>query len=115
MKNKLEKFLLSLASFFLGVIMIMGIKIGDINKQLESIKNDTAILSTNDLLYTNQSAISQTREKTLSNAAQAPASDVTASTTTTTVIPGKVVPVITTTKSSSPVTSKSTSTKTKAS
>jgi hypothetical protein len=92
-KNKFEKFLLSLSSFFLGIILILGIKIEDTSKKLERIKNDLDIGPSADVLAGNQSAINQTREKIIDTVTKAPASDVTANTTTKTVIPGKVVPV----------------------
>ena len=92
-KNRFEKFLISLSSLFLGIILILGIKIGDTNKKLEKIKNDLDIGSSADVLAGNQTAINQTRENIIDTVTKAPAQDITANTTTRTVIPGKVVPV----------------------
>lgn len=111
-KNKFEKFLLSLSSFFLGIILILGIKIEDTNKKLERIKNDLDIGPSADMLAENQASINQTREKIIDTVTKAPASDVTANTTTKTVIPGKVVPVQVMKKTSGGSSSSSSSSKT---
>ena len=115
-KNKFEKFLLSLSSFFLGIILILGIKIEDTNKKLERIKNDLDIGPSADVLAGNQTSINQTREKIIDTVTKAPAQDITANTTTKTIIPGKVVPVqVTKTSGGSSSSSSSSSKKTKAS
>jgi len=91
--NKFEKFLLSLSGFFLGVILILGIKIEDTNKKLESVKNQLSFNPSVDALAENQKSINNTREKIIDTVTKAPAQDVTANTLTKTVIPGKIVPV----------------------
>ena len=111
-KNKFEKFLLGLSSLFLGVILILGIKIQDTNKKLEKIKNDLDIGPAADVLAGNQTAINQTREKIIDTVTKSPAKDITANTTTKTVIPGKVVPVQVTRQVSGGSSSSSTTTKT---
>jgi len=103
MQNKFEKFLISLSSFLLGAILILGIKIEDTNKKLASIKIDLESGKLDNILD-NQDMVSATREKILSEVANSPASDVEQKVTTQTVIPGKVVKEIV------PVTTKKTST-----
>lgn len=109
-KNKFEKFLLSLSSFFLGIILILGIKIEDTNRKLTSIKSDLESGNLDNMLD-NQNMVSATREKILSEVANSPVSDAEQKVTTQTVIPGKtvkeVVPV-TTKKTSSSTSSKTT-------
>lgn len=112
MRNKFEKFLMSLASFFLGIILILGIKIEDTNRKLASIKSDLESGGLGNMLD-NQNMVSATREKILSEVANSPVSDVEQKVTTQTVIPGKVVkevvPVTTKKSSSSSKTSSSSS------
>lgn len=89
-KNKFEKVLISLSSFLVGIIFILGIKIEDTNKKLASIKDElgSGVL---DNTLDSQNMVSATREKILSEVANSPASDVEQKVTTQTVIPGKVV------------------------
>ena len=107
-KNKFEKFLLSLSSFLLGIILIFGIKIEDTNRKLASIKNELEF-GTFDNTLDNQNMVSTTREKILSEVANSPVLDTTQKVTTQTVIPGKtvkeVVPVAAKKSSSSSKTS----------
>jgi preprotein translocase subunit SecG len=111
-KNRLEKFLIALSSFFFGIILILGIKIEDTNKKLEKINKDLDIGPSADVLASNQTAINQTREKIIDTVTKAPAQDITANTTTRTVIPGKVVPVQVTKTSGGSSSSSSKTTKT---
>lgn len=108
-KNRFEKFLMGLSSFFLGVILILGIKIDDTGKKLENVKNDLESGALNNSLADNQNMVSSTREKILSEVANSPASDVEQKVTTQTVIPGKIV------KEVVPATSKSSSSSSKSS
>jgi hypothetical protein len=108
-KNRFEKFLISLSSFFLGVILILGIKIDDASKKLENVKNDLESGALNNSLVDNQNMVSSTREKILSEVANSPVSDVEQKVTTQTVIPGKIV------KEVVPATSKSSSSSSKSS
>ena len=118
MQNKFEKVLISLSSFLVGIILILGIKIEDTNKKLASIKNDleSGVLDNN---LDNQNMVSATREKILNEVANSPVSDVNQKVTTQTVIPGKVVkevvPVTTKVSSSSSKSSSSSSKTTKSS
>ncbi|PJA87173.1 MAG: hypothetical protein CO141_00835 [Candidatus Moranbacteria bacterium CG_4_9_14_3_um_filter_42_9] len=118
MQNKFEKVLISLSSFLVGIILILGIKIEDTNKKLASIKNDleSGALDNN---LDNQDMVSATREKILNEVANSPVSDVNQKVTTQTVIPGKmvkeVVPVTTKVSSSSSKSSSSSSKTTKSS
>jgi hypothetical protein len=111
-ENKLEKFLLGLSSIFLGIILILGIKIEDTNKKLKKIKDDLDSNTSVDVLAGNQTAINQTRERIIDAVTKAPAQDITANTTTKTVIPGKVVPVQVTRQVSGGSSSSSKTTKT---
>jgi len=111
-QNKFEKVLISLSSFLLGVILILGIKIEDTNRKLASIKSDLESGGLNNTLD-NQNIVSATREKILSEVANSPASDIEQKVTTQTIIPGKVVKEVvpvTTKKTSSSTSSKTTKT-----
>jgi len=86
-KNKFEKFLLSLSSIFLLVIVVLGFKIENDNKkiaQILEISNANQGASNNDV-------VSQTREQILSQAAKSGVQDITQNVAQKTVIPGKVI------------------------
>lgn len=107
-RNKFEKVLISLSSFLVGIILILGIKIEDTNKKLASIKGDLES-GVFDNKLDNQNMVSGIREKILSEVANSPVADVTQKVTTQTVIPGKVVQEVV------PVTTKVSSSSTKSS
>ena len=100
-KNKSEKFFISLAGLFAVVATVLGFKLGDSEKASQAIKDYIANAEKNSSTNA-QEAISQNREQVLSKAAKSPAQEITQTATTETVIPGKVVkktvPVTTTTK-----------------
>jgi hypothetical protein len=113
-KNKLNKFLISLLGIFLLAIVILLIKMSGDNKKLEKLANALADNPRDQKIAQIQSQIINTREKTLSKIAHAPGSKSTAAATTETVIPGKVitkkVPVTSSSSSSSSKSSKTTAT-----
>lgn len=85
-KNKFEKFLMTMSSVFLLAIVVLGFKVENDNKKitqiLESLNTDPG---------NGNAVISQTREQILAQAAQAPAQDVTQNVVKKTIIPGKVI------------------------
>lgn len=99
-KNKSEKFFMSLAGLFAVVATVFGFKIEDNEKTNQAIKD--SIANAKNASSNAQQIISQNREQLLSKAAKSPAQEITQTATTETVIPGKVikktVPVTTTTK-----------------
>jgi hypothetical protein len=74
-KNKFEKFLLGLSGLFLGIILILAIKIQDTNKKLGKIKNDLEEDTKENLILGVQEVINSNRSETLSKAAHTPLSE----------------------------------------
>lgn len=111
-QNKFEKFLLTISGFFLGIILILGIKAEETNKKLQKIEDQLAANPTLDAMAENQKSINTTREKIIDTVTKSPAKDITANTTTRTVIPGKIVPVTVKKSSGSSSSSSSSSSKT---
>lgn len=99
-KNKAEKFFMSLAGIFAVVSAVLGFKLEDNEKTNQAIKD--SIANARKESNNAQQIISQNREQMLSKAAKSPAQEITQTVATETVVPGKVikqtVPVTTTTK-----------------
>lgn len=112
-KNKFEKFLLSLSSFFLLAILVLGFKVNETEKKLAGLvssQNDP----TADPGLAIQDTIGSNRDNKLNIAAHAPLTNSNTQTTIKTVIPGKTitqtVPASSSSKSSSSSSSKTTKT-----
>lgn len=115
-KNKFEKFLISLAGFFAMVLVVLGFKVQNDAKKIELLaslpKTDPQI----DPGLAVQGAIKNNRDGKLNTAAHAPLANSNTQTTIKTVIPGKTitqtVPATSSSKSSSSSSSSSKTTKT---
>lgn len=114
-KNKLEKFLLSLAGVFLLGLVILGFKVQADQKQIANLLDNAIIDPQVDAGVPIQNAIQASRDNSLNTAAHSPATSQTTTTTTATIVPGKTisqtVPVTTTSTSSTSSTKATTSTK----
>lgn len=107
MKNKFEKFLLSLSGlFFLGLI-VLGIKVQADQKKIALLTTNATANTQPDLGVPIQSAIQSARDSSLNTAAHSPITSATTITTTATVVPGKTI------TQSVPVVSKTTTTASK--
>jgi hypothetical protein len=109
-KNKLNKFLMSLSGVFLLAIIILLIKISGDNTKLEKMTSALADNPADKKIALIQSQINSSREKTLSKIAHSPTVQSTAAATTETVIPGKVIKRTVPATSSSSSSSKSSKT-----
>jgi cytoskeletal protein RodZ len=110
-RNKLEKFLLSLAGVFLLGLIVLGFKVQADQKKITDLMDNATIDPQIDAGVPIQNAIQASRDNSLNAAAHSPATKATTTTTTATIVPGKTitqtVPVTTTsssTKSSSTTT-----------
>ena len=112
-KNKFEKFLMSATGILLASAVIMGIKVKDDGKKLETITKALAAGTFDNNLGKNQQMIGDTRYSIIDTVSKAPAPDVEQTATVKTVVPGKVVkevvPVATKSGSSSAKSSSSSS------
>lgn len=116
MKNKLEKFLTILSSFFLMALIVMGMKIESDEEKLNKLKKELEAdpRGSGDISEA-QKGIALGREKILSEAAHSPAEDVLKTTTTKTVIPQKTTEKTTSAADSTSSSSKKSSKKTRSS
>lgn len=115
-KNKLEKFLISLSGFFALVLVILGFKVQDDTKKIAMLANVPAPDPQADPGLAVQDIIKSDRDKKLNAASHAPLTDSNTQTTIKTVIPGKTItqtiPATSSSKSSSSSSSSSKKTKT---
>jgi hypothetical protein len=90
-KNKLDKFLLGLSSFFLAALIILSLKVKDDNNKLVLIKEESKTLYNLENITATQKLIVLDREKTLNKIENLPKNASVIKTTTKTIAPAKTV------------------------
>jgi len=90
-KNKVEKFLLSLSGIFLLGLVVLGFKVQADQKQIANLMDNAVVDPQVDAGVPIQNSIQASRDNSLNVAAHSPATSQTTTTTTATIVPGKVV------------------------
>lgn len=90
-KNKLEKFLITLSSFLVMALAVLGIRIQADEKKIKTLASNLTTDAQTDPGLAIQEAIRNNRDSKLNAAAHAPLTDSNTQTTIKTVIPGKTI------------------------